>query len=186
MKFVFRLVFLIVFGLSILGNLYFAATCHHSIEPSKSPQQSEGYTALVKNDTTAYRKPNQTSHLKHSLTGSVSSQSSKNLNVSVSDMKYFKAIFGPSTVPMEEEQFTVLIMTYKRSTLLRTLIPHYCAAGERLHKVLLVWNDVESEVPQYLKDIHCEVKLEFIISKINKLTNRFIPYLEIETEGMLY
>ena len=99
------------------------------------------------------------------------------------DMKYYWRIFRQTVPDLHQEQFTILIMTYKRTTILQHTIPHYCSAGPSLHKVLIVWNDVTSPVPTSLRKISCgETKLEFIASKENKLTNRFVPYKEIETE----
>ena len=63
-----------------------------------------------------------------------------------------------------------------------TLIPHYCSTGKYLDKVIIIWNDVETIIPQDLLDFKCEVPLVYVHSKENKLTNRFIPYPEIKTE----
>ncbi|XP_011405216.2 PREDICTED: exostosin-like 2 [Amphimedon queenslandica] len=99
------------------------------------------------------------------------------------DMKYYWRIFRQTVSDLHQEQFTILIMTYKRTAILQRTIPHYCSAGPSLHKVLIVWNDVMTPIPESLTKIPCgQTKLEFITSKENKLTNRFVPYKEIETE----
>ena len=103
------------------------------------------------------------------------------------DRDYFWRIFRQTIPDLHREQFTILIMTYKRTTILQNTIPHYCSAGPSLHKIVIVWNDITSQVPESLKRINCgQTKLEFIASKENKLTNRFVPYKEIETECRLF
>ena len=88
-------------------------------------------------------------------------------------------------VDLNTEQFTIVIMTYKRASLLRIIIPHYCAiASSKLHKIVLIWNDIGTvDIPNDIKHLLCSVPLVLIKSKENKLTNRYIPYSEIETDG---
>ncbi|MFH4973533.1 hypothetical protein AB6A40_000242 [Gnathostoma spinigerum] len=80
------------------------------------------------------------------------------------------------------EQFTVVLLTYRRSGLL-------VAALERLNrlpylnKVLVVWNDVDSSPKQDWPKLH--VPVQFIKAKMNSLNNRFLPYDLIETEAVL-
>ena len=100
--------------------------------------------------------------------------------------KYFKKIFTTSLTDIYSEQFTILIMTYKRTSILQHTIPHYCSTGAALQKIIIVWNNVGSDIPTVLTDIKCAAKLVFIKSKQNKLTNRFIPYNEIQTEGTYF
>lgn len=99
-------------------------------------------------------------------------------------LEYFNEIFRDQAINLETEQFTIVIMTYKRAALLRTLIPHYCGTGKYLDKLLIVWNDVGTDIPRDIAAHECDVPLVFLISKANKLTNRFIPYMEIKTKGV--
>ena len=66
------------------------------------------------------------------------------------------------------------------------LLLHYCRA-KSLRKILVIWNDVESQIPQDILNLanKCQVSLEFIREKENRLTNRFKPRPEIETECKL-
>ena len=110
---------------------------------------------------------------------------SSNKSKDTLSLEYFNGIFRDQAINLETEQFTIVIMTYKRAALLRTLIPHYCGTGKYLDKLLIVWNDVGTEIPRDIAGHECDVPLMFLISKANKLTNRFIAYMEIETKGMI-
>ena len=96
--------------------------------------------------------------------------------------KYVSRIFHPAKHE-DNEEFTMIMLTYKRVNMLSKLIKHYCGA-KRLHKLLVIWNDVDSAIPQHILDLthSCQTRLEFIQEKENKLTNRFKPRPEIETE----
>ena len=169
MKFSIRLLFIfIVFAAS---SLYFLTRVHqtslHERETKESKRDVE--------EGNKWRPP--------SLSVSSALKQNRPSGGHSGEVKFFNKIFGRTTLPPELEQFTIVMMTYKRAKLLRTIVPHYCTTGEKLQKILIIWNDLEEDVPQDLKEIECEVKLQFIISKENKLTNRFIPYSEIETDG---
>ena len=87
-------------------------------------------------------------------------------------------------IDLNTEQFTIVIMTYKRVSLLRIIIPHYCAiTSTKLHKIVIIWNDIGTDIPNDIEHQSCSVPLVLIKSKKNKLTNRYIPYSEIETDG---
>ena len=97
--------------------------------------------------------------------------------------KYFKQVFIQTSNDLDKEQFTIIMMTYQRPTLLRKLIPHYCRTGRYLNKILLIWNDVGGIIPKDILNHECDVPLKIILPPENKLTNRFFPYSEIETDG---
>ena len=106
----------------------------------------------------------------------------------VSDLKphlarYVSQIFHQQSVLYEKENFTMIMLTYKRMKVLPRLLLHYCKA-KRLHKILVIWNDVGTPIPSNILNLvnECEVILQFIREKENKLTNRFKPRAEIETE----
>ena len=106
-------------------------------------------------------------------------------DVSNSSSLYNKIFVNPG-IDLDKEQFTIAILTFRRVALLKIVIPHYCATGPKLNKIIIIWNDVGSPIPDHSEISRlCDVPLVFIQSKENKLTNRFIPYPEIETDGML-
>ena len=80
-------------------------------------------------------------------------------------------------------KFTVVMPTYKRNLQLLVVIGHYCNISN-VHKILVLWNNVGETVPGPIKDFKCQVPVEIKIMKENKLTSRFRPYPEIETEGI--
>ncbi len=109
----------------------------------------------------------------------------RNYGSNSSTILYNKIFVNPG-IDLDKEQFTIVILTFRRVALLRIIIPHYCATGSKLNKIIVIWNDVKSPIPDHTKIGRlCDVPLVFIRSKENKLTNRFIPYPEIETDGML-
>jgi hypothetical protein len=95
---------------------------------------------------------------------------------------YISKIFNQEFA-YEKEGYTMIMLTYKRVKVLSKLLLHYCKA-RLLRKILVIWNDIESQIPQHILALakQCEVTLEFIQEKENKLTNRFKPRPEIETE----
>ena len=96
--------------------------------------------------------------------------------------KYVQEIFRPK-VDIELEGFTMIMLTYKRVKMLSQLIKHYCKV-KKLSKILVVWNDVDSAIPRHILELNnsCQTRLEFIQEKENKLTNRFKPRQQIETD----
>lgn len=95
---------------------------------------------------------------------------------------YISKIFNQESV-FEKEGFTMIMLTYKRVKVLSKLLLHYCKVRS-IRKILVIWNDVGSQIPQDILALvkQCDVTLEFIQEKENKLTNRFKPRPEIETE----
>ena len=74
--------------------------------------------------------------------------------------KLFNKIFVNPKIDIDSEQFTIVILTYKHVSLLRMVIPHYCSMGPRLQKVVIIWNDVGTKIPEDLKKMQCAVPLE--------------------------
>lgn len=99
--------------------------------------------------------------------------------------KYVLEIFQPKA-DINNEEFTMIMLTYRRTKMLSQLIKHYCAV-KKLHKILVIWNDVDSAIPQSITNLTqlCQTRLEFIREKENKLTNRFKPRSEIMTDCKL-
>ncbi len=97
--------------------------------------------------------------------------------------EYEKRIYH---VPSTKEQCTMVVQTYKRAEILPRVIKHYCTMLV-FHKVIIVWNDVNTSVPQSLKELNkkCVAHVHFVVPKANLLTNRFVPRKEIETDCKL-
>ena len=83
----------------------------------------------------------------------------------------------------EQQNCTLVMQTYKREKILSRILMHYCKIP-LLQKILVIWNDVETAVPEALKNLtqSCGTELIYIVSEENKLTNRYIPRSEIETD----
>jgi hypothetical protein len=96
--------------------------------------------------------------------------------------KYVQEIFRPK-VDIELEGFTMILLTYKRVKMLSRLLSHYCQV-KKLKKILVIWNDVDSAIPHHILELNnsCQTRLEFVQEKENKLTNRFKPRQQIETD----
>lgn len=96
--------------------------------------------------------------------------------------RYWSKVFHQKSA-YEKENFTIVMLTYKRTKVLPKLLLHYCRA-KRLHKIIIIWNDIDSVIPPDILELvnKCNVPLRFIKEKENKLTNRFKPRPEIETE----
>ncbi len=99
--------------------------------------------------------------------------------------KYFKKLFTEHS-DINKEQFTIVIMTFKRVTLLRKVIPHYCKTGQYLNKIIIIWNDVGEKVPEDITNHECAAQLVIKLPTKNLLTNKFFPYSDIETDGMMF
>ena len=97
--------------------------------------------------------------------------------------KYYSELFRHVEIDYENERCTLVMLTYKRIGTLPELLTHYCKV-QYLENILVIWNDVGTPVPQNLLDLSksCETKLQFIREKENRLSNRFKPRPEIETE----
>jgi hypothetical protein len=78
---------------------------------------------------------------------------------------------------------TMVMLTYNREKILKFLLNHYCKVRS-LHKIIVIWNNVNKSIPDDIlgvKEKRCFPDLLFIQEKENKLTNRFKPRPEIET-----
>ena len=96
---------------------------------------------------------------------------------------YFSKIFRYKPKDDEREKFTIIMMTYKREKVLPDLLLHYCKI-KNLHKILVIWNDVDIQIPSNILKLvnECQITLQFIKETENKVTNRFKPRPEIETD----
>ena len=85
----------------------------------------------------------------------------------------------PLTV--EEEKFTVLILTYNRKEALYNALQNY-AEMAKAGQIIVLWNDDNREPPDIEKDINFTVP--FLIKvRPNRLSTRFLPLDEIMYQG---
>jgi glucuronyl/N-acetylglucosaminyl transferase EXT2 len=113
-------------------------------------------------------------------------------------------LFLPIIAP-KSQGFTAVILTYDRIESLFTLI-HKLSVVPSLQKILVIWNN-QKKSPPHRKPLgmshYCwkivsnlfifaatmfpkiSKPLKVIQTKANKLSNRFYPYEEIETEAIL-
>lgn len=100
--------------------------------------------------------------------------------------KYAHEIFVQSSDPSLAKMCTMVMLTYRRDKMLTFLLNHYCKVRS-LHKFIVIWNDVDRSIPDDILDMkdNCVTDLLFIREKENKLTNRFKPRPEIETDCKL-
>ena len=100
--------------------------------------------------------------------------------------KYARQVFagvqskGPGSL---DSMCTMVMLTYNREKILKFLLNHYCKVRS-LHKIIVIWNNVNKSIPDDILEIKetCgSPDLLFIREKENKLTNRFKPRPEIET-----
>ena len=96
--------------------------------------------------------------------------------------KYAFRVFFPRGVDRQNEKYTLIIQTYKRVVVLHKLLVHYCDL-ERVDKILILWNDLKTPVPESLRSLRCALPLVVIEEKENRMTNRFKPRPEIKTDG---
>ncbi|KAG5322625.1 EXT2 protein, partial [Pseudoatta argentina] len=92
-------------------------------------------------------------------------------------------LFLPVTAP-KTRGFTAVILTYDRLELLFLLINKLVKVPS-LSKVLVIWNNQHKDPPHSTRWPKVSKPLKVIQTKENKLSNRFYPYDEIETEAVL-
>ncbi|XP_011163713.1 exostosin-2 isoform X1 [Solenopsis invicta] len=92
-------------------------------------------------------------------------------------------LFLPVTAP-KTRGFTAVILTYDRLELLFLLINKLVKVPS-LSKVLVIWNNQHKDPPHSSRWPKVNKPLKVIQTKENKLSNRFYPYDEIETEAVL-
>ena len=80
------------------------------------------------------------------------------------------------------ENCTLVILAHTRSKVLANVLNHYCMISF-LRRIVIVWNSIHEPIPAYIKiwGSKCEVDVKFVVSKKNKLTNRYLPREEVET-----
>lgn len=84
----------------------------------------------------------------------------------------------------KSQGFTAVILTYDRVESLYILIQKL-AIVPSLQKILVIWNNQKKAPPNGSLFPQISKPLKIIQTKANKLSNRFYPYEEIETEAIL-
>ncbi|XP_071791199.1 exostosin-2-like [Asterias amurensis] len=87
-------------------------------------------------------------------------------------------------IPPKSQGFTAVVLTYDREESLFEVIRRISLTPS-LNKVLVVWNNQEKAPPEVEKWPKINKPLKVVQTKENKLSNRFYPYDEIETECVL-
>lgn len=86
--------------------------------------------------------------------------------------------------PSKAQGFTAVVLTYDRLDSLFTVI-RQLATVPSLAKVLVVWNNQVKQPPPLSSWPYIGKPVKVVQTKKNKLSNRFFPYDEIETECIL-
>lgn len=84
----------------------------------------------------------------------------------------------------KSQGFTALILTYDRIESLFSLIQKLSLVPS-LQKILVIWNNQKKQQPNLSSFPKISKPFKVIQTKANKLSNRFYPYPEIETEAVL-
>ncbi|ESO89598.1 hypothetical protein LOTGIDRAFT_124977 [Lottia gigantea] len=86
--------------------------------------------------------------------------------------------------PSKSQGFTAVILTYDRLESLYEVIKQVARAPS-LAKVVVVWNNQNKVAPPMSSWPYIGKPVKVVTTKKNKLSNRFVPYDEIETECIL-
>ena len=101
------------------------------------------------------------------------------------DGKFFNYHLGGNN---DEEQFTIVILSYKREETLEKQLEIYVNLPY-LNQIIIVWNDQESLPSSNLRLkfalYFSSKKIRVIKADANSLNNRFLPYDLIETDAVL-
>lgn len=112
-----------------------------------------------------------------------SSKTYEEWNVAPTPLAARSPLFLQLTAP-RWQGFTAVVLTYDRIESLYTLIKQLVKVPS-LSKILVVWNNQRKSPPHASMWPKINKPLKVIQTKANKLSNRFYPYPEIETEAIL-
>uniref|UniRef100_A0A2D4P8L9 Exostosin-2 n=1 Tax=Micrurus surinamensis TaxID=129470 RepID=A0A2D4P8L9_MICSU len=87
-------------------------------------------------------------------------------------------------IPPQSQGFTAIVLTYDRVESLFRVITEVSKVPS-LSKLLIVWNNQNKVPPEEAVWPKIRVPLTVVRTTENKLSNRFFPYAEIETEAVL-
>lgn len=94
------------------------------------------------------------------------------------------SLINPKLSSRPYKGFTAVILTYDRVESLYQVI-HRVVQAPSCVKVLVIWNNQEKDPPLADEWPKISVPLKVIKTKKNKLSNRFYPFKDIETEAIL-
>lgn len=84
---------------------------------------------------------------------------------------------------LKEDKYTVIMPTFRRTDILRTVLRHYCDFTE-IDKIILVWNNVNDRPPYNIgRELKCKCDITVLRQEKNLITNRFRPISYVGTEG---
>ena len=86
--------------------------------------------------------------------------------------------------PPQHRGYTAVILTFNRNKVLFQLISHL-GKSPSLDKIVIIWNNPKVNPPAVSKIPNISKPLVVIRAEANKLSNRFYPYKEIETDAIL-
>ncbi|XP_054159212.1 exostosin-2-like [Oppia nitens] len=94
------------------------------------------------------------------------------------------AIISPKLASEQSHGFTAVILTYDRLDSLYEVIRSVVKAKSCV-KVIVVWNNQMKKPPKLNQWPDIQVPLQIIPTEENKLSNRFYPYADIDTDAVL-
>lgn len=106
-----------------------------------------------------------------------------NWNIPKTSSSTQNPLFLPIITP-KSHGFTAVILTYDRIESLLELVLKLSVVPS-LQKILIIWNNQKKSPPNLGIFQKISKPLKIIQTKENKLSNRFYPYEEIETEAIL-
>ena len=100
--------------------------------------------------------------------------------------KYFHEKLGGNSD--DNEQFTIVILTYNRERLLISVLLEYFKLPH-LNQIIVVWNSIEIKPTNafyyvFQKELNLKL-LRIVFGKNNSLSNRFLPFDFIRTDAIL-
>ena len=106
---------------------------------------------------------------------------------SIQIIEHWRHDVNLSPVSVTDDKFTIVILTYNRPLQLAALLNYY-GHFHSVQKIVVLWNDPSSSVPVSLRQIAASVpvNIEFVASESNKLTNRFLPRSNLQTQGIMW
>ena len=111
-----------------------------------------------------------------------------NGNVEIFQNNHFTAGSSPPLflplVPPQHQGYTAVILTFNRNKVLFQLVSHLDKSPS-LDKILVIWNNPKIKPPTTSNMPNVSKPLVIIKATANKLSNRFYPYKEIETDAIL-
>ncbi len=98
-------------------------------------------------------------------------------------LDYYESKLNRRSVSLKDEKCTLVMLTFKRVQTLPRILKHYCRVSI-LSKIIVIWNDVDEAIPVNITklSVTCNVQLLFIKASENRLTNRFIPRPELQSD----